>query len=283
MTEKASFDGVAAAYDADFTTSAVGRMQRERVHAYLKEVLKPGSRILELNCGTGEDARWLAAQGHSVLATDLSGEMVAVAEAKNKAGYDLEFRQAGILEALNIDPGTYDVIFSDFGGFNCLSPEEMKQAGILLQKALKPGGRFICVIMPRFCVWESLYYLLKLRPRAAFRRQSRQPLAVPLGQGHTQLTWYYGPRQLRGAFAPHLHLVSRRPIGFFLPPSYLDPFFAKRPGFLGWLGRMEVRVARWGLLAGWSDHCLVDFGGGGLTASPTICLRTTTQFVVDRK
>lgn len=259
MTEKASFDGIAEAYDADFTTSPVGRLQREQVHAYLESTLKPGSRILELNCGTGEDARWLAAQGHSVLATDLSGEMVRVAEGKNKAEYDLQFRKAGILEALEADAGTYDVIFSDFGGFNCLSPEEMTQAGLLLQKALKPGGRFICVIMPRVCIWESLYFGAKLRPKAAFRRQSKEPLAVPLGQGHTQLTWYYGPRQLRRSFAPHLKLTTRRPIGFFLPPSYLDPFFVKRPGFLAWLGRMEKRVANWGMLAGYSDHCLVDF------------------------
>ena len=28
--------------------------------------------ILELNCGTGEDALWFAKQGHKVLATDLS-------------------------------------------------------------------------------------------------------------------------------------------------------------------------------------------------------------------
>lgn len=262
MTEKASFDGVAAAYDADFTTSPVGRMQRERVHAYLEMALKPGSRILELNCGTGEDARWLAAKGHSVLATDLSGEMVRVAEEKNKPKYDLQFRQAGILEALEIDPGTYDVIFSDFGGFNCLSPEEMKQVGTLLQKAMKPGGRFICVIMPRFCAWESLYFMFKLRFKSAFRRQSGQPLAVPLGQGHTQLTWYYGPRQLHRAFSPSLNMITRRPIGFFLPPSYLDPFFVKRAGLLGWLGRMERRIGEWGFLAGWSDHCLVEFGEG---------------------
>jgi ubiquinone/menaquinone biosynthesis C-methylase UbiE len=262
MTERASFDGVADAYDADFTTSAVGRMQRERVHAYLKEVLKPGSRILELNCGTGEDAVWLAQQGHSVLATDLSEEMVRVSETKNKGSYQLEFRTAGILEALKIDPGTYDVIFSDFGGFNCLSPEEMKQAGQLLSRALKPDGRFIGVVMPRVCVWESLYYLIKLRPKAAFRRQSGQPLAVPLGQGHTQLTWYYGPRQLRGAFSPSLKQNIQRPIGFFLPPSYLDPFFVKRPRFLGWLGRMEKRLAKWGFLSGYSDHCLVEFEVG---------------------
>ena len=38
-----------------------------------------GHRVLELNCGTGEDAVFLARRGVRVLATDLSGAMVEAA------------------------------------------------------------------------------------------------------------------------------------------------------------------------------------------------------------
>ena len=35
-----------------------------------------------MNCGTGEDARWLASQGMQVLATDISAPMIEVAQCK---------------------------------------------------------------------------------------------------------------------------------------------------------------------------------------------------------
>ena len=44
--------------------------------------LKAGERVLELNCGTGEDAVHLARRGVRVLATDNSPRMLAAARSK---------------------------------------------------------------------------------------------------------------------------------------------------------------------------------------------------------
>ena len=95
---KAAFDDAAKNYDADFTFSQTGAAQREIVYNHLleSEKLKSPLSILEINCGTGEDAIWLANHGHSVLATDASEEMIRVAKQKasglNKL--DLQFQQA---------------------------------------------------------------------------------------------------------------------------------------------------------------------------------------------
>jgi len=111
--------------------------------------------------------------------------------------------------------------------------------------------------MPRFCIWETLYFLAKFRFRAAFRRSGKQPVAAPLGNGAFQDTWYYSPGFVRKAVAPFAKSVDARPVGYYLPPSYLDPFFQKRPKFLARLSRWEDKQFDRGRGAGKADHFLI--------------------------
>src|ERR1700724_3737375 len=76
----AAFDGVADSYDEVFTYSTIGRAQRRTVWDKLLAAFPPESRILELNCGTGEDARYLVQRGRSVGACDASHSMIEVAK-----------------------------------------------------------------------------------------------------------------------------------------------------------------------------------------------------------
>src|SRR5690242_10854701 len=83
ITPSASpFDAMAADYDARFTQSRIGTLMRQAVWRRLDARFQPGDRILELNCGTGEDALHLAQRSIHVLATDLSATMVQAARAK---------------------------------------------------------------------------------------------------------------------------------------------------------------------------------------------------------
>ncbi|HRF97071.1 MAG TPA: class I SAM-dependent methyltransferase, partial [Aggregatilineales bacterium] len=81
MTATPAFDPTAHAYDAEFTDQLLGKWLREQV--WIHTPFTAPMTILELGCGTGEDARHFADMGISVLATDASGEMIAVARAKN--------------------------------------------------------------------------------------------------------------------------------------------------------------------------------------------------------
>ena len=51
-----AFDSLAAKYDDLFTRSMIGRAQRGVVWDALIDTFEPGAHILEVNCGTGEDA-----------------------------------------------------------------------------------------------------------------------------------------------------------------------------------------------------------------------------------
>lgn len=67
--------------------------------------------ILELGCGTGNDAARLADAGYSVTAADLSGE--AVGQARAKFGHAVRFVVADIAQPLPFADGSFDAVMSN--------------------------------------------------------------------------------------------------------------------------------------------------------------------------
>src|SRR5687768_4202797 len=76
------FDAMAADYDRSFSDSLIGTLMRRAVWRRLDAYFCPGDRVLELNCGTGEDAIYLGRRGVRVLATDIAPAMLDVARGK---------------------------------------------------------------------------------------------------------------------------------------------------------------------------------------------------------
>jgi len=67
--------------------------------------------ILELGCGTGNDAARLADEGYSVTAVDVSGEAIGQAEAK--FGSLARFLVADITQPLAFPDGSFDAVMSN--------------------------------------------------------------------------------------------------------------------------------------------------------------------------
>ncbi len=84
MNRATTFNVLAGTYDTAFTESLIGQAQRRVSYKWLQPLLagKPGMQLLEINCGTGADACWIASQGHSVVATDGSPAMIDKARQK---------------------------------------------------------------------------------------------------------------------------------------------------------------------------------------------------------
>ncbi len=256
---EAAFDQYALAYDEEFTFSPVGRLQRERVWKFLSENIssKTHSEILELNCGTGEDALWFIKNGFKVTATDLSNEMVHVAKEKlqNKA----TVFQSGITDvASNLSNKKFDLIFSDFGGLNCIDASAIKEMSTVFSELLNPGGRLIFVIMSRNCKWEQWYFKRKSDLQNAFRRRSLQGVEAIIFETKFS-TWYYSPEEAASFFAKHFNLLKHKPIGIAIPPSYLDNYFRKHPFILRMLNLIEKILGRFSSLSDKADHFIIDF------------------------
>ena len=72
-----AFDSVAADYDGPKGNNALIQRMRATVWRTLTEACWPGTRLLDLGCGTGIDAIELARRGYAVLATDWSPQWSA--------------------------------------------------------------------------------------------------------------------------------------------------------------------------------------------------------------
>lgn len=265
MERDAAFDAVAAGYDQEFTDTATGRLQRTQVYQHIKTLVQNPDfqNIIEINCGTGADALWLAQQGKQVLATDISPQMVAQVEQKREqlAPDQQALLKTQCLSATQLKENLsttqpYDLLLSNFGGLNCLSPEELQNFLTDAAAIVRPGGCLALVIMGRFCWWESLYFLLKGKLKTAVRRLQKEPVSAQLDENTFVKTWYYSPKWV-STRAGDFEQIALHPIGFWLPPSYLDPFFKRRDSLLRRLNWLEQKTGGWSPLAYGADHYLL--------------------------
>jgi len=239
-----SFDALAAGYDATFTGTPLGRRLRARVWACLERHLRPGQHVLELGCGTGEDAAWLAQRGVFVTATDASAAMLEVA--RRKATH------AGVADrvttrhlAIQDVPGTtfeekFDGVLSDFGALNCL--REFDALGRALGRLVRPGGWAVLVVMGPWCPWEVAWFLLHGHPRAALRRLRPGGVEAEVG-GQKVHVIYPSPGRLVRTLAPEFRLLRQWGLGVALPPTDAASAVNTRPALLDRLDRLETRLA----------------------------------------
>ncbi|KYG79440.1 hypothetical protein AWW67_13810 [Roseivirga seohaensis] len=260
MTEQ--FDTASGTYDQDFTDTLIGRLQRGLVWKYLDETISNRGtlNILEMNCGTGEDALHLAEKGHRVTATDISSEMLTHAQkkvsevnVKHKIVFNkLDITQLNDFECVN----QFDLVFSNFGGVNCVNGKEIGEFGRNLKRLLKPNGTLIMVVMPNMCLWESFYFFTKLKFRQVFRRMRLSVLADV--SGVQVQTWYYSPKKITEIFKYEFSKIRVKPIGFFVPPSYMETFVKRNKKFFCVISYLENRFSKFAWQGRMSDHYYIE-------------------------
>jgi ubiquinone/menaquinone biosynthesis C-methylase UbiE len=138
-TEDARFwDRLARKYAADPIKDTRGY---ERTLDRIRHLLRSSDTVLEIGCGTGTTALTLAPSVSRVVATDVSGEMIAIAREKAtaQACRNAEFSVAAVEHAPGPD-GAYDAVL----GLNLLHLIADRPAALAhLHRLLKPGGLFV--------------------------------------------------------------------------------------------------------------------------------------------
>jgi len=257
MPSPSAFDAFAADYDATFTHTALGQRLRRRVWRVLADYFQAGQTVLELACGTGEDAVWLAQRGLTVTATDGSAEMVtatAVKARQNNLSHRITTHQLSLQELPTrhaLRNTQYDHAFSNFGGLNTL--DDWRPLAAALAQLVRPGGHLALVPMGPFCPWEIGWYGLHGEWKTAVRR-FRQPAMARIGDNQIPV-WYPPARRLRQEFAPWFECVHVESLGLWLPPSCLAHWVERWPRLFATLDRLESKTAR--LSGGWGDHYIM--------------------------
>jgi SAM-dependent methyltransferase len=256
----APFDAVATEYDESFTNTLLGRRKRNIVHRYLEGIIQPGLTALELNCGTGEDARWLAEHGVDVLATDISGEMLRAAKRKihqspKRSHVRLQNLAIEGLRSPSVrrELGRFDLIFSNFDGLNCL--EDISWLPDAIASLLKPGADAVFVLMPPFCLTHSIHQLLKGKPRHALGR-NRTP-TVAIGGGAAMQTWFHSPGYLKSLFAAQFSIETIQAVGLITPPTTLRAFYQRHHRTFARFNGVEDALSGLPVLRTIGDHVLL--------------------------
>ncbi len=216
-------DGVASAYDsiaADYDTQVEGdAWMRDILWRHFLAVFAPGNHILDVTCGTGLDAMFLAARGMWVTALDISPGMVQRLRAK--AAW------AGVsdrVQALVCDAGApalwpsahFDGIISTFAGLNTLT--DLGAFACAAAPLLRGGGHLIVHILSRCSAWECLGLAARGRWQDARRLCRERDRPYTIG-GQPVPHHLYLPREAyEGFFAPYFGLQRTYSLGALRPP-----------------------------------------------------------------
>ena len=265
MNNPQAFDALAPTYDADFTESVIARYLRGLVQDRLLQHFQAGNPVLELGCGTGEDALFLAQRGVRVTATDSSEAMLAAARAKLGGNplvqverLDMRELQASSfqLPASINQPSAFAGAFANFGAVNCLS--EWRTLAAWLSERVMPGGIVGLGVMSPLCLWEPLWHGLHGNLATATRRWKRK--GATFNTGGSPITIHYPTiRRLQHDFSEWFTCTDVRPLGVFLPPSDVYGAIEKRPALLRMLMELEQQFGHWTVLAPFADHYWIEF------------------------
>jgi len=149
---------------------------------------RPGKRVLDLGCGSGNAALAAAHRGAVVTAIDPSARLVAVAAGRARAeGLTLR-TEVGAAEALPFDGGAFDLVLSVFAVIFSDAPE---RAAAEIVRVLAPGGRAVITAWHPTGAISAAGMLL----RQALMELSGGPPRPPPPWGD--------PAQVVALFAPH--------------------------------------------------------------------------------
>jgi SAM-dependent methyltransferase len=238
-----AYDAIAAGYDAQVQ----GDLWMRRVlHAHYARLFKPGDRVLDVGCGTGIDALFLAQRGVHVVAIDISSSMIAELQAKLRSSPIADRVQARVLAVEDLGQlgnGHFDGLISAFAGLSAL--DDLRQFSRDAAELVRPGGRLVLHLLNRFSLWECLGYMTHAdwpSARSVGRLRTRE---FSIGGRAVRHRLYYADELFQTAFAERFMLRDTYALGSLRPPHTVHRF---SPALVHYLERLDVRCGGWPLL-----------------------------------
>ena len=136
------FESIAPQYAALWSDTPRGRSQREQVWRVTDGLFHKGDRVLDLGCGTGDDAVHLMALGADVLGTDAAAGMIEIARRRG-----IHARHMAIEDLASLT-GAFDGVLSNFGALNCVA--NLAETSAELARLVRPAGIVALCVISRF-------------------------------------------------------------------------------------------------------------------------------------
>jgi ubiquinone/menaquinone biosynthesis C-methylase UbiE len=251
-----AFSRTAEKYDAFADDHPNQSRMRNKVYAHIERFVPAGSRLLELNAGTGTDAVELARRGYTVHATDIAPGMLERLQSKVERlelNGKITVQQCSFTELDNIQGAPFDAVFSDLGGLNCIP--DLSPVIAQLARVLRPGGHVTWVLMPPVCLWE-MAEILRGHPKLAFRRFRRGGTPAHL-EGLNFTVYYFTPEKVRTWFGDEFACVAIEGLSVLTPTAESKNFAKRYPRLYRALSSMDDRLAKRRPWRGWGDFFIL--------------------------
>lgn len=250
-----AFSKQSSVFDDLYKQNKLSEYLRLQFRTEILSHLKPQSKILELNCGTGMDAVFFAEKGHQVLATDNAPGMLAQLDQKiseKNLGGQIQTLRCSFHDIHSLKDKKFDHIISNFGGLNCT--DRLDNVLEQFSALLNPGGKVTLMIMPTVCPWE-LVMLFKGDFKTAFRRfRKNTPAHI---EGVNFLCYYYNPSYVKKVLKKEFRTLSLKGVFITVPPEFYQNFVERYPRLFAVLSKIDSAISRFFPFTYSCDHYLI--------------------------
>lgn len=246
-------DNIAESYDDILNKNRFSEILRLLFQNILIQNIQHGNRILDLGCGTGEDALFLAKKGFSVTGVDISQKMIEIAEKKavtKDYNENLQFFCSDMEIFIIENTNKFDVIFSNFNAVNYV--RDLNSFSANASTALNEDGKLIFTVLNKLSISEVFYNFLRLNFKKSWEAVfNRKGLLL------TDLNIFF-PGTFVDFFKDHFRVKRITGIGIFIPPHNLTGMYNKLSfaiPFLLWLEKLISSVFPFYCLC---DHYIIE-------------------------
>jgi SAM-dependent methyltransferase len=248
-----AYNAIAADYDRQLVGDT---WMRRALWTRYSQAFRAGQRVLDVGCGTGDDAIYLAQRGVSVVALDVSAEMIARLRHKAaQAGVEARIEPiVGDFRDLTRWPdGSFDGIISAFAGLSTV-PDLLPFAADAA-RLLRPRGRLIVHLLNRFSLWDWLGALARGEWQRARQLRSGRERRFVVGGVPVRHYLLAADEAYRRFFIPFFDLRAARGYGIFRPPHTVQ---AVPAWLVSALARIDRLVESTPPFAGWGRFFVLD-------------------------
>ncbi len=248
-----AYDAVAEAYDHQVQGD---QWMRRLLWDHYQRTFRPGQHVLDVGCGTGIDALFLARRGIRVTGIDISPGMIAQLQRKVQReglAHLIETHVLDIAALTSWPPETFDGLISAFASLNTVP--NLTSFATAAAHLLRPGGRMVLHMLNRFSLWEWLGLLMRGQWTAARRLGQRTERTFLIGSQPVRHYLFHPMETYQRWFAPHFHLRQAYALGVLRPPHTMRRI---PPPVVEAFGRLECRLNAQRPFLDWGRFFVLD-------------------------
>jgi 2-polyprenyl-3-methyl-5-hydroxy-6-metoxy-1,4-benzoquinol methylase len=184
---------------------------------------KSGDHILDIGCGTGIDAIFLAQHRMHVTGIDVSSGMIAQSRSEIESSNLTDYIDFKVLDAdciSSLSPTKFDGIISAFAGINMVT--DIRSFGDNAADLLKPNGHMILHVLNWSSMWKRIAMAFNGESKKLKSIRSTKKKIIPVGDTPIE-HYFYTPEELYNNYlASKFKLLSGYSLVYLLPRKVIS-------------------------------------------------------------